>query len=223
MELIVFSFSFFLFPFSFFLFPFSFFLFPFSFFLFLFCLYTKQTQTNKHKQINTAKIPICNSVCQNFLDQCTTLFQEAGYASFLPPNCNAYPIDGTATCETLQTTQIPGRNQKKKKKKTITKEKKIKKKIDSLKTCQPPFLENPDPSANYSNCYGACCLPCPTIDAFYPEGLYVRFFTVLEVFSMISFFSILFVLISYAVLPERRRFPQVQEKEKKTKIKIKIK
>ena len=98
-----------------------------------------------------------------------------------------------------------------------------KKMTEYLNNCSAPLLKNPDLSANYSNCYGACCLPCPTIDAFYPEGLYVRFFTVLEVFSMISFFSILFVLISYAVLPERRRFPQVQEKEKKTKIKIKIK
>ena len=68
-------------------------------------------------------IPICRSVCENLLTQCTSVFQDIGLSSLLPSSCSVYPLQGTAPCESLEKSQIPGTKEKNKEKKRRKKEK----------------------------------------------------------------------------------------------------
>lgn len=76
-------------------------------------------------------------------------------------------------------------------------------------TCPSPLINDPNPLIVKLTCSNGCCLPCPFINSFYPENKIDNIYYVLSVFRVISFITILVIVLSYIVLPNKREHPAV--------------
>lgn len=76
-------------------------------------------------------------------------------------------------------------------------------------TCPFPFIANPYyPNGIPSQlCNGPCCVPCPLEEIFQPPGVFKAQTRVHHFAHFIAFFLVLYVVISYSILPGRREHP----------------
>ncbi|KAF0548391.1 g-patch domain-containing protein [Gigaspora margarita] len=73
-------------------------------------------------------------------------------------------------------------------------------------SCPAPLIASPIDHTS-KTCIGGCCIPCPYINNFYPPGQIDTIYTVLSIVRVISFSCILFIVLSYLVLPNKREQP----------------
>ncbi|KND02632.1 uncharacterized protein SPPG_01720 [Spizellomyces punctatus DAOM BR117] len=79
-------------------------------------------------------------------------------------------------------------------------------------TCRAPLVPNPNPAlppTAQRACFGACCISCPHLEAFFPPNKISSYLNVTDSLRAISAILSLFVLISYALLPGKRVHPTV--------------
>ncbi|RUP49511.1 hypothetical protein BC936DRAFT_142340, partial [Jimgerdemannia flammicorona] len=75
--------------------------------------------------------------------------------------------------------------------------------------CPRPLISNPTLSLDLATCIGSCCLPCPTLYAFYSPTLLDRIFALIAYLRIASFFCIAVSAISYLILPGKRSHPAI--------------
>ncbi|CAO3631600.1 unnamed protein product [Mucor fragilis] len=79
--------------------------------------------------------------------------------------------------------------------------------------CPAPFLADPlaasGSSINDKYCRYGCCIPCPAQDLFYKENWATRGFLATDVIRFVSAVLSLILVISYLVLPDKRRHPSL--------------
>ena len=84
-----------------------------------------------------------------------------------------------------------------------------------LPECPAPFLKDPLATAGTNNsvspdsCSNGCCIPCPVQDYLYPVGWVAKGFIATDVIRTISAVCALFLVISYAILPDKRTHPSL--------------
>ncbi|KAI8377588.1 uncharacterized protein BYT42DRAFT_614261 [Radiomyces spectabilis] len=84
-----------------------------------------------------------------------------------------------------------------------------------LATCPAPFVRDPlaKPGTNDTlqprSCRYGCCIPCPAQNYFYRVGWAETGFLVTNIIRCISAVLSLFIVISYLVLPDKRRHPSL--------------
>ncbi|KAI9219878.1 hypothetical protein BC828DRAFT_348876 [Blastocladiella britannica] len=83
-----------------------------------------------------------------------------------------------------------------------------------IPACPAPLVETSYGELNpYLNrtgggtCFGRCCLPCPNMGAFYRTGAIEQHDHINQYLAMGSSIGALFIFVSYAVLPNKRRLP----------------
>jgi hypothetical protein len=81
--------------------------------------------------------------------------------------------------------------------------------------CPAPFLKDPlaqsgtNNSVSPSTCEYGCCIPCPVQDYLYPVGWTQKGFLATNVIRTISMACALFLVISFAILPDKRTHPSL--------------
>ncbi|KAK4515349.1 uncharacterized protein ATC70_010293 [Mucor velutinosus] len=84
-----------------------------------------------------------------------------------------------------------------------------------MDACPSPFLKDPNAKPglvdqnNNIYCRAGCCIPCPAQNYFYPEGWAVHGFLATDILRFISSIVSFFMLVSYLVLPDKRRHPSL--------------
>ncbi|KAI9025807.1 hypothetical protein CLU79DRAFT_743176 [Phycomyces nitens] len=152
----------------------------------------------------------CNSVCEMVVDSCTNVFLTSG-AMYLMPNCTSdMPLPGTPlqpdeTCNmisplvtgsaaALNISAIP---------------------FDYISVaCPPPFTldlnaEEHKGSSLKTYCKFGCCIPCPSQDLFYKKNWTRSAFLATDIIRFISAIASFVILLSYLVLPDKRRHPSL--------------
>ncbi|CAG8534009.1 10114_t:CDS:2 [Cetraspora pellucida] len=79
--------------------------------------------------------------------------------------------------------------------------------LNQINVCPAPLIASPIYNYTGQTCFGGCCIPCPYINNFYPEGHIDMIYTVLSVLRVISFVCIAIIVLSYLVLPNKREHP----------------
>ncbi|ORX54543.1 hypothetical protein DM01DRAFT_1407379 [Hesseltinella vesiculosa] len=155
-------------------------------------------------------LPGCLSTCQEVNATCGLVFGLMNTTNYLP-NCNA-PLPGTNitlqgdnSCNLLQplVSAHSGLNMS-----AIP---------DSyiFPVCPPPFLPDPvaraDPTKSTSKltCRHGCCIPCPFQNYFYYEGWVEHAYMATDIIRSVSAVCSLFIVVSYLVLPDKRRHPSL--------------
>ncbi|KAJ3094111.1 Frizzled-3 [Phlyctochytrium planicorne] len=140
----------------------------------------------------------CKSTCQNAVNSCSALFGSLGMKSKLP-NCDGNVLDFGLPYPAAQPCLPLGGS-------TSTSPQNTSSEIK----CPPPLLPNPRlPNADVSrqSCTGDCCLACPTLNNFYPEGAIDRYLNFTDAFRAVSAIGAFFVFLSFLVLPGKRNHP----------------
>ncbi|CAG8505136.1 10447_t:CDS:2 [Ambispora gerdemannii] len=75
--------------------------------------------------------------------------------------------------------------------------------------CPGPLL--PSYGKNLDNCLDDCCLPCPFPNNFYQEGALDRAYKIFSSLGIISFFLMLFLAVTFIVLPSAKRNPTTKQ------------
>ncbi|KAL0089470.1 hypothetical protein F4703DRAFT_1791763 [Phycomyces blakesleeanus] len=152
----------------------------------------------------------CKSTCEKTVDSCTNVLMTSG-AMHLLPNCTSeMPVPGTPlqpdeTCniiEPLVSGAAAGFNIS-----AIP--------LDFLSVeCPAPFTLDLAPEKHrgieYINyCQYGCCIPCPSQDLFYKKNWTRTAFLATDIMRFISAIASFVILISYLVLPDKRRHPSL--------------
>ncbi|KAI7904604.1 uncharacterized protein BX663DRAFT_502931 [Cokeromyces recurvatus] len=157
----------------------------------------------------------CSSACKDVQVACTNILEMAGYLQLLP-NCFNETI--TSLNRHLQTddacNKIPT-------KLTDNEIKNGKLNISAISNdfiiakCPSPFLPDPLALSGTTNtldtkyCRHGCCIPCPAQNYFYKENASERAFLATDIIRFISAILSLVLVISYCVLPDKRRHPSL--------------
>ncbi|KAI7856268.1 hypothetical protein BDC45DRAFT_63582 [Circinella umbellata] len=81
--------------------------------------------------------------------------------------------------------------------------------------CPAPFIKDPEAktgtndSTNPTYCRFGCCMPCPAQDLFFNEGWTTHGFLATNIVRFISAVVSFILVISYLVLPDKRRHPSL--------------
>ncbi|KAI9278085.1 hypothetical protein BY458DRAFT_554092 [Sporodiniella umbellata] len=76
--------------------------------------------------------------------------------------------------------------------------------------CPSPFIKDAQTiHSSNSFCFAGCCMPCPSQNYFYTEGSTQRGFLATNILRFISAVLSFFMMISYLVLPDKRRHPSL--------------
>jgi hypothetical protein len=84
-----------------------------------------------------------------------------------------------------------------------------------LPECPAPFVRDPLAQAGTNNtisaayCFNGCCIPCPVQEYLYPTGWLANGATATTVIRTVSTGCALFLVISYAILPDKRSHPSL--------------
>jgi len=78
--------------------------------------------------------------------------------------------------------------------------------------CPPTLIYDPEGSAKPNvQCLDDCCLPCPHYNNFYEEGKLELLFTTLGCIGIIGFFLMLFLVLTFIVLPSTKNNPVIKK------------
>ncbi|ORZ00934.1 hypothetical protein BCR43DRAFT_453162 [Syncephalastrum racemosum] len=82
-----------------------------------------------------------------------------------------------------------------------------------MSECPSPFVIDPLAAHNSTLdtrfCRLGCCIPCPSQNFFYPEGYLEKGFFATDIVRSVSAACVLIIVVSYLVLPDKRRHPTV--------------
>ncbi|KAI7873176.1 uncharacterized protein EV154DRAFT_487394 [Mucor mucedo] len=165
---------------------------------------------------NTISVmPACTSSCETVHQYCSSIFAMAGQSQFLP-DCSSNTITSTgdtlqpdATCNNIPTKLTP-------------------EEIDAgrlvlagipegfvMQECPSPFLKDPlakqgsNDTLDPHYCQFGCCIPCPAQNLFYKENWATRGFLATDILRFISAILSFVLVISYLILPDKRRHPSL--------------
>ncbi|KAI8368143.1 uncharacterized protein BYT42DRAFT_585453 [Radiomyces spectabilis] len=153
----------------------------------------------------------CTSACQDVHSNCKKVFQLLDRTDLLP-NCDAVspitqqPLQPDDSCNhippkvsdqhgDLNLSAVP--------------------EGFVLGSCPAPFLKDPlakqgtTDTTNPTYCRFGCCVPCPAQELFYNEGWMVHGFLATDIVRFISAVASFVILVSYLVLPDKRRHPSL--------------
>ncbi|KAI9091235.1 hypothetical protein DFS34DRAFT_327539 [Phlyctochytrium arcticum] len=155
----------------------------------------------------------CRSTCDEAYSSCKSIFESQGLTAYLPncsgkvsgsrlpyPNrdekCVAFTTTGNSsqTINPLLTTDTSSGKQI----------------IQFPPQCPDPLVSNPNfsiPLTRKRPCVGACCLPCPHLNAFFPKGSLTAYQGVTDTLRALSAILSLVIVVSYLLLPEKRKQP----------------
>ncbi|CAO3658864.1 unnamed protein product [Umbelopsis ramanniana] len=157
------------------------------------------------------RLPACLSTCNQVLQTCTQTLTSVGYSGSLP-NCSSSSFtshlapasDGSCNNLTSQVNAITSNAS------AIS--------LPSgyiLPVCPAPFLKDPLAQSGTNNsvspdtCSNGCCVPCPVQEYLYPEGWIVNGFLATNIIRTISTACTFFLVVSYAILPDKRTHPSL--------------
>ncbi|KAI8884554.1 hypothetical protein K501DRAFT_294022 [Backusella circina FSU 941] len=152
----------------------------------------------------------CTQDCLDAQFQCKNIFLMTGKGEL--PNCNAsspltgQPFTNSSTCNHIPP-RIPDPN--------VLYDLSSVPPGANMKTCPFPFLRDPlaVPGSTATTspiyCRSGCCIPCPAQDYFYPIGWAKHGFLAADILRFISSIFSFFMMISYFVLPDKRRHPSL--------------
>lgn len=156
----------------------------------------------------------CTSSCQDVTKYCSAIFQMSGKTEFLP-NCD------TATSSTGYGLQADDKCNNIPTKLTEDDLKAGQLNISAIpagfvmQNCPAPFLKDPlaetgsTATVDEKHCRYGCCIPCPAQNLFYKENWAVRGFLATDVVRFVSAVLSLILVISYLILPDKRRHPSL--------------
>ncbi|KAI8141650.1 hypothetical protein BJV82DRAFT_171262 [Fennellomyces sp. T-0311] len=153
----------------------------------------------------------CDSTCKNVTDVCENIFTLTGQTSLLPDCAAVSPITQSPLQPDESCNYISAQ---------VNKE-------DAglhlsavpegfvMADCPAPFIRDPKAkqgSADTENalyCRFGCCMPCPAQDLFFNEGWTTHGFLATNIVRFISAVTSFILLVSYLVLPDKRRHPSL--------------
>ncbi|KAI8993587.1 hypothetical protein BDB01DRAFT_776801 [Pilobolus umbonatus] len=156
----------------------------------------------------------CTSLCEQANKECAPLLKVVGAESLLL-DCPAEVVPSTGI--PLQPDEICNQIP------TQLTEEQSKKKLDLsgippgfiISQCPAPFIADPlaeagtDHTEDEIHCKFGCCIPCPTQNYFYKENWAIRGFMAADIIRFISAMLTLVLVVSYLVLPDKRRHPSL--------------
>ncbi|RUS32915.1 hypothetical protein BC938DRAFT_473822 [Jimgerdemannia flammicorona] len=178
--------------------------------------------TRRSRSTGQVVYPACKSACKDVINTCTTTLTQLGQQAQLPncatavsPTiekplqddglCNYIAPEVVSTATTTNSTNVTSAG------------------LDLkslpvgyvLSTCPPPFVKDPaaqsgtnlTSSAQY--CKFGCCIPCPAQNLFYKKDWLDFGFLSTNIVRAISTVTSGILLVSYLVLPEKRKHPSV--------------
>ncbi|KAJ2955576.1 hypothetical protein NQZ79_g8425 [Umbelopsis isabellina] len=161
-------------------------------------MYGKCTTTSTG---TTEWLPACQSTCAQVVATCTADLAATGYKPLIPNCSQPSPIYDEAPAGDESSTAAGS---------TLT--------LPAgyiLPSCPAPFLKDPLAQAGTNNsissdtCANGCCIPCPVQEYFYPVGWMEKGFIATDIIRSVSAILSLFLVISYAVLPDKRTHPSL--------------
>ncbi|KAL9546339.1 hypothetical protein PS6_007715 [Mucor atramentarius] len=174
--------------------------------------YPKCVTTNSTSDIKV--LSACSSTCEAVTMDCASIFKVAGQTALLP-NCST---EITSTGLGLQPDDMCNNIPTKCK---LTEEQIKDGRMNFsavpagfvMAECPAPFLVDPlaasGSSINDKYCRYGCCIPCPAQNLFYKENWATRGFLATDVIRFVSAVLSLILVISYLVLPDKRRHPSL--------------
>ncbi|KAI9267566.1 hypothetical protein EDC94DRAFT_601222 [Helicostylum pulchrum] len=164
---------------------------------------------------NTLRITeACMSSCEAVHAYCSTVFKFTGKTDLLPDCATATTITKSPLQEEGSCNNVP----------TQLSDEELKDKILDLSyiphgfvmsECPAPFLQDylaatdPETSVDGSHCRFGCCIPCPAQNLFYKENWATRGFLATDILRFISSILSFVLVLSYLVLPDKRRHPSL--------------
>ncbi|KAI8138247.1 hypothetical protein BJV82DRAFT_631602 [Fennellomyces sp. T-0311] len=153
----------------------------------------------------------CLSACEHAVEECGVIFNVTGNhdgmpnctapspLTGLPPqssNCNSVPAkDPEKASHGFNVSAVPAGY--------------------ILTECTPPFVKDPLAKVGSNDtldpiyCRFGCCIPCPAQNYFYKEGYPQKGFLATDIIRITGCILSFFVLVSYLVLPDKRRHPTI--------------
>ncbi|KAI9484971.1 hypothetical protein BDB00DRAFT_96491 [Zychaea mexicana] len=153
----------------------------------------------------------CSSTCNDTLTTCKTTFTLTGQTSLLPDCSATSPITNSTLQPDESCNYISAHVDKSKSGLNL----KAVPEGFVMAECPAPFLRDPQAkegttdTANPTYCRFGCCMPCPAQDLFFNEGWTSHGFLATNIVRFISAVASFVILISYLVLPDKRRHPSL--------------
>ncbi|KAI9261650.1 hypothetical protein BDA99DRAFT_512016 [Phascolomyces articulosus] len=153
----------------------------------------------------------CASTCNDTINACKTSFTLTGQTSLLPDCSVISPITNSSLQPDESCNYISAKVDKSNAGLNL-------RAIPAgfvMSECPAPFLPDPDAKAgtndstNPTYCRFGCCMPCPAQDLFFNEGWTTHGFLATNIVRFISAVVSFILVVSYLVLPDKRRHPSL--------------